>query len=98
MEHTGKILVGGFTQEALNELARAIRMAKHRPPKGRRYGERDNVLLTERKQVVAEMRRLHVATGLSWSKIARRLRGNPRYAPKMRGVSDKSWIAYAYRK
>lgn len=63
--------------------------------RGKFYGMKDETLHKIRAEVVAEMRRRKVKTGLSWTKIVQALRGNSAYTARLRGKTDETWIRYA---
>lgn len=74
--------------------------SKGRPGKrrGKSSGSLDPAIAKNRARVVAALRKLHDRVGLSVPKAVRRLRVNPTWSARMKGVSDRSWASYYYEK
>ena len=89
----------------LLSVAKSILIAAKGNPKRRSSARRcsrsdfhDATIAKNRARVVAALRKLHDRVGLSVSKAVRRLRVNPTWSARMKGVSDRSWASYYYEK
>ena len=105
MQHAGKggkvvgVSIVSFGEEAARQLEEALGRTR------RKSARRDDARRTEnaaarknRARVVAAIRKLHECVGLSVPKAVRRLRCNPTWRARMKGVADRSWESYYYEK
>ena len=89
-----------FGEEAARQLVDALRRRRRKPARHDETGDRDDhaAVRTNRARVVAAIRKLHDRIGLSVPKAIRRLRVNPTWSARMKGVADRSWASYYYEK
>lgn len=89
-----------FSEEATRQLEDALGRKRRKPARGDAAGGRDDgaAARENRARVVAAIRKLHDRVGLSVPKAVRRLRVNPAWSARMKGVADRSWVSYYYEK
>ena len=95
----GKIVcvcVEHLSEEARQAFALAIREARRPLARGAKK-KKDILLHKERLFVVKELLDLHFKAKMSWNVAIRALRRRSAYGPKMKCVSNGSWIVYALR-
>lgn len=89
-----------FGEEAARQLEDALGRKRRKPARHDEAGGRDDhtAARANRARVVAAIRKLHDRVGLSVPKAVRRLRVNPTWRARMKGVADRSWASYYYEK
>ena len=95
----GKIVcvcVEHLSEEARQAFALAIREARRPMARGAKK-KKDNLLHKDRLFVVKELLDLHFKADMPWNAAIKALRRRSAYAPKMKSVSNGSWIVYALR-
>ena len=95
----GKIVgvcVEHLSEEARREVALAIREARRPLARGAKK-KKDNLIHKDRLFVVKELLDLHFKADMPWNAAIRALRRRSAYGPKMKSVSNGSWIVYALR-
>lgn len=99
-EHALSVSIVRFSEEAARQLVGFIsqrsRNAARSDALDRREGAAES--RANRARVVAALHRMHDRIGLSVPKAVRRLRANPTWRARMKGVSDRSWASYYYEK
>ena len=95
----GKIVgvcVEHLSEEARREVALAIREARRPLARGAKK-KKDAMIHKDRLFVVKELLDLHFKANMPWNAAIKALRRRSAYAPKMKSVSNGSWIVYALR-
>ena len=90
------VCVEHLSEEARREVALAIREARRPLARGAKK-KKDSLLHKDRLFVVKELLDLHFKADMPWNAAIKALRRRSAYAPKMKSVSNGSWIVYALR-
>ena len=90
------VCVEHLSEEARQAFALAIREARRPLARGAKK-KKDNLLHKDRLFVVKELLDLHFKADMPWNAAIKALRRRSAYAPKMKSVSNGSWIVYALR-
>ena len=90
------VCVEHLSEEARQAFALAIREARRPLARGAKK-KKDILLHKDRLFVVKELLDLHFKADMPWNAAIKALRRRSAYGPKMKSVSNGSWIVYALR-
>ena len=90
------VCVEHLSEEARREVALAIREARRPLARGAKK-KKDALIHKDRLFVVKELLDLHFKADMPWNAAIKALRRRSAYGPKMKSVSNGSWIVYALR-